>query len=65
MEENLQLAGYLHLTPVQMQVIPAVLAGRDVLVCSATGTGKSERGWGEGRGRRVRGEGGDGGREGG
>ena len=43
-EENLQLVGYLQLTPIQMQVIPAVLASRDVLVCSATGSGKSEGG---------------------
>ena len=42
-EENLQTTGYENLTPVQMQVIPAVLAGRDLLVCSATGSGKSER----------------------
>lgn len=41
-EENLVSADIAQLTPVQMQVIPAVLAGRDVLACSATGSGKSE-----------------------
>ena len=38
---NLNDAGYSNLTPVQMQVIPAVLSRRDMMVCSTTGSGKS------------------------
>ena len=38
---NLQTSGYRNLTAVQMQVIPATLYQRDLLVCSATGSGKS------------------------
>jgi ATP-dependent RNA helicase RhlE len=34
-------AGYLHPTPVQAAAIPAALAGRDVLGCAQTGTGKT------------------------
>ena len=33
--------GYVEPTPVQAQVIPHVLAGRDVLACAQTGTGKT------------------------
>ena len=33
--------GYTEPTPVQAQVIPQVLAGRDVLACAQTGTGKT------------------------
>ena len=41
MLENLETAGYKALTPVQMQVIPAALYQKDLLVCAATGSGKS------------------------
>jgi ATP-dependent RNA helicase RhlE len=34
-------AGYLHPTPVQAAAIPSALAGRDVLGCAQTGTGKT------------------------
>ncbi len=33
--------GYEHPTPIQLQAIPAVLAGRDVLAGAQTGTGKT------------------------
>src|SRR5947208_1108017 len=33
--------GYLTPTPIQAQAIPHVLAGRDVLGCAQTGTGKT------------------------
>ena len=39
--ENLQKSGYVTPTPVQMQVIPAGLQGRDVLACAQTGSGKT------------------------
>ncbi|HVH97487.1 MAG TPA: DEAD/DEAH box helicase [Enhygromyxa sp.] len=34
-------AGYDHPTPIQQQAIPAVLAGRDIVGCAQTGTGKT------------------------
>lgn len=34
-------AGYDKLTPVQMQAIPALCAGRDLLACAPTGSGKT------------------------
>jgi ATP-dependent RNA helicase RhlE len=34
-------AGYIHPTPIQSNAIPHVLAGRDVLGCAQTGTGKT------------------------
>jgi ATP-dependent RNA helicase RhlE len=34
-------AGYLHPTPIQVSAIPHILAGRDVLGCAQTGTGKT------------------------
>jgi len=34
-------AGYVEPTPIQAQAIPVVLAGRDVLGCAQTGTGKT------------------------
>src|SRR5512138_3085632 len=36
-----QAAGYTAPTPIQDQAIPHVLAGRDVLGCAQTGTGKT------------------------
>ncbi|XP_002988436.2 DEAD-box ATP-dependent RNA helicase 41 isoform X2 [Selaginella moellendorffii] len=39
--ENLSSAGYEAPTPIQMQVLPAALAGRDLLVSSHTGSGKT------------------------
>jgi superfamily II DNA/RNA helicase len=33
--------GYQHPTPIQAQIIPHILAGRDVLGCAQTGTGKT------------------------
>src|SRR5439155_515943 len=33
--------GYTAMTPIQAQAIPAVLAGRDVVGCAQTGTGKT------------------------
>lgn len=41
LKSNLVTNGYHILTPVQMQVIPAVLNGHDMIVSSATGSGKS------------------------
>ncbi len=37
----LERAGYTHPTPVQQQAIPHALAGRDLIACAATGTGKT------------------------
>ena len=39
--ENLKASGYVTPTPVQMQVLPVALAGRDLLVCAQTGSGKT------------------------
>ena len=36
-----QAAGYVEPTPIQVQAIPHVLAGRDLLGCAQTGTGKT------------------------
>jgi len=36
-----QAEGYLEATPVQEEAIPLVLAGRDLLACAQTGTGKT------------------------
>ena len=41
LQQNLDAAGYDTSTPVQMQAIPAALRGRDVLVSSETGSGKT------------------------
>jgi ATP-dependent RNA helicase RhlE len=38
---NVTAEGYTHPTPIQAQAIPHVLAGRDVLGCAQTGTGKT------------------------
>lgn len=40
-QHNLQEVGYSVMTPVQMQTVPAVLLGRDVLVSATTGSGKT------------------------
>ena len=37
---NLKEADYVVMTPIQMQVVPCVMSGRDMLVSSATGSGK-------------------------
>ncbi len=37
----LKAAGYEQPTPIQIAAIPAVLAGRDVMACAQTGTGKT------------------------
>ncbi|KAJ1634662.1 P-loop containing nucleoside triphosphate hydrolase protein [Pavlovales sp. CCMP2436] len=39
--KNVLAAGYTKFTPVQMQAIPALLAGRDLLACAPTGSGKT------------------------
>jgi ATP-dependent RNA helicase RhlE len=38
---SLDVAGFTTPTPVQRQAIPPALAGRDVIACAATGTGKT------------------------
>jgi ATP-dependent RNA helicase RhlE len=39
--ETVRAAGYLTPTPVQERAIPPALAGRDVIACAGTGTGKT------------------------
>ncbi|XP_073099073.1 DEAD-box ATP-dependent RNA helicase 41 [Elaeis guineensis] len=41
LEQNLESAGYLIPTPVQMQTIPAALVNRNILVSADTGSGKT------------------------
>ncbi|HOH99210.1 MAG TPA: DEAD/DEAH box helicase [Bacteroidales bacterium] len=40
-QEGIDAMGYVHPTPIQQQVIPAVIAGRDVMATAQTGTGKT------------------------
>ena len=39
--DNLKEVGFTDMTPVQIQVIPAVMSRRDLIVSSTTGSGKS------------------------
>ena len=39
--EGIDSIGYINATPVQQQVIPSILAGRDVIASAQTGTGKT------------------------
>ncbi|KAF3783773.1 DEAD-box ATP-dependent RNA helicase 41, partial [Nymphaea thermarum] len=41
LQSNLEAAGYVIPTPIQMQVIPAAFMGRNLLVSSETGSGKT------------------------
>jgi ATP-dependent RNA helicase RhlE len=39
--EGLDAMGFQYPTPIQQQAIPAILAGKDVIACAQTGTGKT------------------------
>jgi len=39
--QNLQASGYTHPTPIQMQAVPIMLQGRQILACAPTGSGKT------------------------
>jgi superfamily II DNA/RNA helicase len=40
-QKAIEACGYTELTPVQAKAIPEILAGRDVVACAQTGTGKT------------------------
>lgn len=40
-KENVKKANYVKPTPVQKHSIPAILAGRDLMACAQTGSGKT------------------------
>ena len=39
--EGIEATGYVTLTPIQEQVMPTILAGRDIIASAQTGTGKT------------------------
>ncbi|CAH1800505.1 unnamed protein product [Owenia fusiformis] len=39
--ENISESGYKAPTPIQMQAVPVMLAGRDIMACAPTGSGKT------------------------